>query len=208
MSTLAEIREHQLVAIIRGLEPQHVLPVTEALYRGGVRILEVTMNSTEPLAAIRAVSEAWGDRMVIGAGTVLDAAMAEAAVAAGARFVLSPVVVPEVIHQAKALGVVSIPGAYTATEIFNAYQHGADIVKVFPATSPAYIKDLAGPLPQIPLLPTGGITPANIGEYKLAGAVGFGVGSGLVDAKQPITPHYLEQLTEKARRFVTALADR
>src|SRR5690606_16004124 len=135
MSTLAEIREHQLVAIIRGLEPQHVLPVTEALYRGGVRILEVTMNSTEPLAAIRAVSEAWGDRMVIGAGTVLDAAMAEAAVAAGARFVLSPVVAPEVIHKAKALGIVSIPGAYTATEIFTAYQHGADLIKVFPATS-------------------------------------------------------------------------
>ncbi|HWL00030.1 MAG TPA: bifunctional 4-hydroxy-2-oxoglutarate aldolase/2-dehydro-3-deoxy-phosphogluconate aldolase [Parapedobacter sp.] len=207
MSTLAEIREHQLVAIIRGLEPQHVLPVTEALYQGGIRILEITMNSTEPLAAIRAVSEAWGDRMVIGAGTVLNAAMAEAAVSMGARFVLSPVVMPEVIHKAKALGVVSIPGAYTATEIFNAYQCGADIVKVFPATSPAYIKDIAGPLPQIPLLPTGGITPANIREYKQAGAVGFGVGSGLVNTKQPITPSYLEQLTEKARYFVTALAD-
>ena len=208
MSTLAEIREHQLVAIIRGLEPQHVLPVTEALYLGGIRILEVTMNSEEPLAAIRSVSEVWGGRMVVGAGTVLDAAMAEAAVSAGARFVLSPVVAPEVIHKAKALGIVSIPGAYTATEIFTAYQHGADLIKVFPATSPAYIKDIAGPLPQIPLVPTGGITPANIREYKQAGAVGFGVGSGLVDAKQPITPDYLDELTEKARRFVAALADR
>ena len=208
MSTLAEIREHQLVAIIRCREPQHVLPVTEALYLGWIRILGVTMNAEEPLAAIRSVSEVWGGRMVVGAGTVLDAAMAEAAVSAGARFVLSPVVAPEVIHKAKALGIVSIPGAYTATEIFTAYQHGADLIKVFPATSPAYIKDIAGPLPQIPLVPTGGITPANIREYKQAGAVGFGVGSGLVDAKQPITPDYLDELTEKARRFVAALADR
>ena len=169
MSTLAEIREHQLVAIIRGLDSEHVVPVAEALYLGGIRILEVTMNSAEPLAAIRSLSETWGSRMIIGAGTVLDAAMAEAAVSAGARFVLSPVVVPDVIHKAKALGVVSIPGAYTATEIFTAYQQGADLVKVFPATSPAYIKDIAGPLPQIPLLPTGGITPTNIGAYKQAG---------------------------------------
>src|SRR5690606_23555101 len=154
------------------------------------------------------VSEVWGGRMVVGAGTVLDAAMAEAAVSAGARFVLSPVVAPEVIHKAKALGIVSIPGAYTATEIFTAYQHGADLIKVFPATSPAYIKDIAGPLPQIPLVPTGGITPANIREYKQAGAVGFGVGSGLVDAKQPITPHYLEQLTEQAQRFVAIISER
>ncbi|HWK57967.1 MAG TPA: bifunctional 4-hydroxy-2-oxoglutarate aldolase/2-dehydro-3-deoxy-phosphogluconate aldolase [Parapedobacter sp.] len=206
-STLAEIKEHRLVAIVRGLQPQDVLPVAEALYAGGIRILEVTMNSVEPLTAIQTVSNALGNQMVIGAGTVLDAAMAEAAVSAGARFVLSPVVVVDLIKVIKALGAVAIPGAYTPTEIFIAYQNGADIVKVFPATSPAYIKDIAGPLPQIPLLPTGGITPENVRDYKQAGAMGFGVGSALVDTKQPVTPHYLEQITEKARRFVAALAD-
>ena len=207
MSTLSEIKKHQLVAIVRGLAPQDVLAVSEALYTGGIRILEVTMNSTEPLAAIRAVSDVLGGRMIIGAGTVLDAAMAEAAVSAGAKFVLSPVVAPDVIQAAKSLGVVSIPGAFTATEIYTAFKNGADIVKVFPATSPAHIKDIAGPLPQIPLLPTGGITPENVLDFKRAGAVGFGIGSALVDAKQPMTPARLEQITEKARRFVAAIAD-
>lgn len=207
MTTLSEIKEHQLVAIVRGLPPQHVLAVAEALHMGGIRILEVTMNSVEPLEAIRAVNDALGSRMVVGAGTVLDASMAKAAVSAGARFVLSPVVALDVITIAKDLGVVSIPGAYTATEIYTAYKHGADIVKVFPASSPAYIKDIAGPLPQIPLLPTGGITPENVKDYKQAGAVGFGVGSALVDAKQPITQQYLQQVTEKARQFVAALSN-
>lgn len=207
MSTLSEIKEHRLVAIIRGLAPQDVLAVAEALYAGGIRILEVTMNSIEPLAAIRSVSGTFGGRMVVGAGTVLDAAMAEAAVLAGARFVLSPIVALDVIQAAKNLNVVSIPGAYTATEIYTAYQSGADIVKVFPATSPAHIRDIAGPLPQIPLLPTGGITPANVKDYKRAGAVGFGVGSALVDPKQPMTQQYLALITEKARKFVEALGD-
>ena len=207
ISTLAEIKKHRLVAIIRGLAPEHILPVAEALYLGGVRLLEITMNSVEPLAAIRSVSEAWGGRMVVGAGTVLDMDMVEAAVSAGARFVLSPVVDPDVIRKTKELGAVSIPGAYTATEIFTAYRSGADIIKVFPATSPAYIKDMAGPLPHIPLLPTGGITAANIGEYARAGAVGFGVGSGLVNTKQPVTPDYLTQVTEKARQFTEALGN-
>lgn len=206
MSTLARIKEYQLVAIVRGLAPQDVLSVAEALYAGGIRVLEVTMNSEEPLAAIRSVSDVMGKQMVIGAGTVLDARMAEAAISAGAQFVLSPVVAIDVIQAARSFGAVAIPGAYTATEIFTAYKNGADIVKVFPATSPAYIKDIAGPLPQIPLLPTGGITPENVGEYKRAGAVGFGVGSALVDTKQPITPHYLEQITERAKRFVASLA--
>lgn len=206
MSTLSEIKKHQLVAIVRGLEPPHVLAVAEALYTGGIRILEITMNSIEPLAAIRSVSDALGSRMVVGAGTVLDAAMVKAAVSAGARFVLSPIVALDVIKAAKDLGAVSIPGAYTATEIYSAYKNGADIVKVFPATSPAYIKDIAGPLPQIPLLPTGGITPENVKDYKRVGAVGFGIGSALVDAKQPITQEYLEQITKKARQFVEALA--
>src|SRR5690606_39037397 len=179
MSTLSQITEHKIVAIVRGLDPRFGVPVAEALYAGGIRILEITMNSNEPLSVIREVTDTFGDRLVVGAGTVLDADMAEAAVSAGAQFVLSPIVALDVISMAKDLGVISIPGAYTATEIYNAYKNGADIVKVFPASSPAYIRDIAGPLPQIPLLPTGGITPQNIRDFKNAGAIGFGIGSAL-----------------------------
>jgi len=193
---------------MRGLPPEQVLEVAHALYAGGIRVLEITMNSEEPLAAIRKVTEALGERMVVGAGTVLDTKMAEAAVAAGARFVLSPIVEKDVIQVTKNLGAVSIPGAYTPTEIYTAFKWGADLIKVFPATSPGYIRELAGPLPQVPLLPTGGITPQNINDYKDAGAVGFGIGSALVNTKQPITAQSLETITEKARQFVAAIADR
>ncbi len=207
MSTLSQITEHKIVAIVRGLDPRFGVPVAEALYAGGIRILEITMNSNEPLSVIREVTDTFGDRLVVGAGTVLDADMAEAAVSAGAQFVLSPIVALDVISMAKDLGVISIPGAYTATEIYNAYKNGADIVKVFPASSPAYIRDIAGPLPQIPLLPTGGITPQNIRDFKNAGAIGFGIGSALVDTKQPVSAQYLEQITERARQFVTAISN-
>jgi len=207
MSTLSKITSNRIIAIIRGLPPEHVLDVAQALYAGGVRVLEITMNSAEPLDAIRKVTQTFGDQMVVGAGTVLDTKMAAAAVAAGARFVLSPIVEREVIETTKDLGAISIPGAYTPTEIYAAFKWGADLIKVFPATSPGYIRELAGPLPQIPLLPTGGITPQNIKDYKDAGAVGFGIGSALVNAKQPVTPQSLEAMTEKARQFVAAIAN-
>lgn len=207
MATLSEITDNRIIAIIRGLPPRHVLEVAQALYAGGIRVLEITMNSEEPLDAIRKVTETFGDRLVVGAGTVLDTKMAAAAVAAGARFVLSPIVERDVIQVTKDLGAVSIPGAYTPTEIYTAFKWGADLIKVFPATSPGYIRELAGPLPQIPLLPTGGITPQNINDYQDAGAVGFGIGSALVNAKQPITAQSLEAITEKARQFVAAIAD-
>jgi len=204
MSTLEQIANYKIVAIIRGADPQDVIKIAEALYAGGVRILEITMNSAEPLEVIKQLTDKMGDKMIIGAGTVLDVDMAKAAVNAGAKFVLSPIVDIDVIKTAKALGVVSIPGAYTATEIYNAYKAGADVVKVFPATSPSYIKDMAGPLPQIPLLPTGGISSANIAEYKKAGAFGFGIGSALVDTKKTVTANYLAELTENAKKLVQA----
>lgn len=207
MSTLSKIKEHSIIAIVRGLRPGYVVDVAQALYAGGIRMLEVTMNSDEPLVAIRRLTEAMGERMVIGAGTVLDTQAVEAAVEAGARFILSPVVDADVIKATKALGAVSIPGAFTPTEIYAAYKHGADIVKVFPATSPAYIRGIRGPFPQIPLLPSGGITPQNIKDFKQAGAAAFGIGSTLIDTARPITAEYLKQLTDKAREFVAAIAE-
>ncbi|MDM8173396.1 bifunctional 4-hydroxy-2-oxoglutarate aldolase/2-dehydro-3-deoxy-phosphogluconate aldolase [Olivibacter sp. 47] len=205
MSILQHIKENQLVAIVRGADPKDILSIAEALYEGGIRLLEITMNSTEPLAAIEQVSNKLGDKLIIGAGTVLDSTMAKDAIHAGAHFILSPILDKRVIETTKSLNRVSIPGAYTATEIYQAYQMGADIIKVFPATSPSYLKDIAGPLPHIPLLPTGGITIDNIANFKKAGAVGFGIGSALVDTKQQVTGQYLLNLTHTARKFVEAV---
>lgn len=205
MTVLQQLLKYQLVAIIRGADPAAVVHIAKALHDGGIKVLEITMNSEDPLRVIREVTDAMGDKMIIGAGTVTDAQGARDAVAAGAKFVLSPIVSEEVIKATKELGAVSIPGAYTATEIFNAYRSGGDIIKVFPAPSAEYIKNIGAPLNNIPLLPTGGITPQNIAEYKKAGAVGYGIGSALVNTRAVITPEYLAQLTEKARAFVKAL---
>ncbi|WP_214228349.1 bifunctional 4-hydroxy-2-oxoglutarate aldolase/2-dehydro-3-deoxy-phosphogluconate aldolase [Pedobacter sp. B4-66] len=205
MPTLSKILAHKIIAIIRGANPSDVIRIAEALYTGGIRILEITMNSAEPLKVIKELSDKFDGKMIIGAGTVLDVESVKKAVAAGASFILSPIVDAEVIKIAKSLGIVNIPGAYTATEIYQAYKNGADIVKVFPATSPSYLKDIAGPLPQIPLLPTGGVTLENIKDFKKAGAVGFGIGSALVNTKQEVTEEYLSKLTEKARAFVQAV---
>jgi len=205
MSTLSKILAHKIIAIIRGANPSDVIRIAEALYTGGIRILEITMNSAEPLKVIKELSDKFDGKMIIGAGTVLDVESVKKAVAAGASFILSPIVDEEVIKIAKSLGIVNIPGAYTATEIYQAYKNGADIVKVFPATSPSYLKDIGGPLPQIPLLPTGGVTLENIKDFKKAGAVGFGIGSALVNTKQEVTEEYLSKLTDKARAFVQAV---
>lgn len=205
MPVYEQITRHKIIAILRGAPPADVVQIATALYEGGIRLLEITMNSEKPLQAIEEVAAKLGDTMIIGAGTVLDAATAADAVSAGARFILSPIVKEPVIAATKKLGVVSIPGAYTATEIYTAYEAGADIVKVFPATSPSYIKDMSGPLPHIPLLPTGGITLDNIRDYLNTGAVGFGVGSSLVNIKQKITGAGIDHLRELARQFVQAV---
>lgn len=204
MTVVEEIAKYKVIAIVRGLAPDKVLPVARALYEGGIRLLEITMNSEQPLTVISQLQQQMGSEIIIGAGTVLDVKMAQDAMNAGARFVLSPVVDPDVIGIAKNNNVVSIPGAYTATEIWNAWKLGADIVKVFPANTPSYVKDILAPLPQIPLLPTGGVTVDNAGAFLKAGALGVGVGSALVNANQKITDEYLRLLTEKAREFVKA----
>ncbi|MEO6452766.1 MAG: bifunctional 4-hydroxy-2-oxoglutarate aldolase/2-dehydro-3-deoxy-phosphogluconate aldolase [Ginsengibacter sp.] len=202
MSILSQILEHKIVAIIRGANPDDVLKIATALHIGGVKVLEVTMNSVNALEVIKELSAAMKDKMLIGAGTVLDAEMVKQAVSAGAQFIISPCLNIEVIKIAKQLGAVSIPGAYTPTEIVNAYNSGADIIKVFPASNVNYIKEIRAPLPHIPLMPTGGITLENIEEYKKAGAVAFGIGSALVNTKLAVTNEYLNELTETAKKLV------
>lgn len=208
MDTLSQILEHKIVAIIRGAVPGDVLKIAMALHSGGVKVLEVTMNSDNVLEVIEQLSETMGDRMLIGAGTVLDAGSVKSAVSAGAKFIISPHLSKEIIQATKQLGAISIPGAYTATEIINAYNSGGDIIKIFPASGNVnYIKEIRAPLPHIPLMPTGGLTSENIKEFHKAGAAAFGIGTALVNTKLKITDEYLDQIAEVARRFVLSIAN-
>jgi 2-dehydro-3-deoxyphosphogluconate aldolase / (4S)-4-hydroxy-2-oxoglutarate aldolase len=188
MTTLSRILEHKIVAIIRGVE--------------------VTMNSANALELINELSGTMKDKMQVGAGTVLDAETAKSAIGMGAKFIISPCLNMSIIKTTKQLGAVSIPGAFTPTEIVNAFNSGADIIKVFPASgNVGYIKEVRAPLSHIPLMPTGGITLENIGEFYKAGAIAFGIGTALVNTKEKVTDVYLKQLTERARQFVQAITN-
>jgi 2-dehydro-3-deoxyphosphogluconate aldolase/(4S)-4-hydroxy-2-oxoglutarate aldolase len=206
MTTLDQILKNKIVAIIRGADPADVLRIAESLQLGGVNILEITLNSPNALQVIKELADKMKN-MLIGGGTVLSAADAEASIEAGAKFIISPNMNAETIATTKKMGGISIPGAYTATEVVNAYSNGGDIIKIFPATNAEYIKVLRGPLSHIPMMPTGGITLENISGFKKAGAVAFGIGTSLVDATHKITGEYLKRITENGRKFVQAIAD-
>jgi 2-dehydro-3-deoxyphosphogluconate aldolase / (4S)-4-hydroxy-2-oxoglutarate aldolase len=206
MSALTQILQHKIIAILRGVAPKDVLPIAEALYAGGIRALEVTLNSGDALLQIEQLVHTAGDKMLIGAGTVLDVVSAEAAIRAGAQFIISPAVDVDVIKITKAHNIVSIPGAYTATEILLAHNCGGDIIKVFPASDPAYIKALLAPLNHIRLMPTGGVSLTNINAFQQAGAVAFGIGSALVHKALEADESYLNSLMGKAKSFVQAIA--
>jgi 2-dehydro-3-deoxyphosphogluconate aldolase/(4S)-4-hydroxy-2-oxoglutarate aldolase len=208
MTTLSQILENKIVAIIRGANPDDVLKIINALFEGGIMVLEITLNSPKALAVIEEATTKVGNKMLVGAGTVMDAESARAALLAGAKFIISPSLNIETIKMTKRYGAVSIPGAFTPTEIVTAYANGADIIKVFPASPGVqYFKELMGPLSHIPLMPTGGINLENINEFQKAGAVAFGIGSALIDTKHKVTEEYLQQLTDKARKFVQAVSN-
>ena len=208
MTTLSRILNHKIFAIIRGAHPDDVLHIAQALCEGGVKLLEVTLNSPDALSSISRIATRMNAEVFVGAGTVLDAEMAKAALDSGAQFIISPSLDMETIYATKQRGAISIPGAFTATEIFSAYKNGGDIIKVFPASiGPAYFKDLRGPFPHIPLMPTGGVNLNNIQDFQKVGAVAFGVGSGLVDTSLKISDQYLIELTEKAKKYVEALSE-
>jgi 2-dehydro-3-deoxyphosphogluconate aldolase / (4S)-4-hydroxy-2-oxoglutarate aldolase len=197
------ILQNKIVAIVRGIEPSDVIKIAYALLAGGVNTMEVTLNSSGALSVITQLTKEMKNTMLIGAGTVLNATMANEAIDAGACFIISPIVDEETIKATEKRGAVSIPGAYTPTEIYKAFSMGGEIIKVFPASSNVnYIKEVRAPLPQIPLMPTGGITLQNILEFKKAGAVAFGIGGSLVDAKQIITEEYLQKITDTAKQFI------
>ncbi len=199
-----EIKKRAVVAVIRGANLETIIPMAQALKEGGVTALEITMETPKALAIIEKAADVFGAEIFVGAGTVLDAETARAAIMSGAKFVFSPTVRKETIEMTKRYGVISVPGAFTATEILSAYEYGADVIKVFPAGSvgPGYFKNLAGPLPHIPLMPTGGIDMENTKDYIRAGAVAVGVGSSLVDPKKALTEEYLRLITENAKKLM------
>ncbi len=205
MDVLSEILRHRIVAILRGVPPGSVLSVADALYAGGIRLLEITLNSSEALPLIEQLSDRFKNNMQIGAGTVLNKTDAANAISAGALFLISPSLDFEVIQTAKDAGVVSIPGAFTPTEILSAHNHGADIIKIFPTTDAAYIKNILAPLNHIRVMPTGGIDASNIQTFAATGAVAFGISSALVNSKSMFDTAGLVELSTKAAQLITAL---
>jgi 2-dehydro-3-deoxyphosphogluconate aldolase/(4S)-4-hydroxy-2-oxoglutarate aldolase len=201
--TLQSILDTGVVAVIRMKDPQRLAAVVEAIRVGGVKCIEITMTVPGAVEIIASMVKKAPADVVVGAGTVTDPATAREVIRAGARFVVGPVFRPEVVSVCKDAGVVAMPGCYTPTEILAAWEAGADIVKVFPATSlgPKYFKDVAGPFPHIRLMPTGGVTIDNVGEWVKAGAVAVGIGSDLLD-KKAIDEGRYEVLTERAARMV------
>ncbi len=201
-----KLEDSGIVAVIRLSGPENLDKIIDALARGGVRALEITMTTPNAVGIIRDISKTLSSDFLIGAGTVLSAEDAEAVIKAGAQFVVSPVFDPEIIKLAHLFDKAVLPGAFSATEIFAAWKAGADIVKVFPATAvgPQYFKDIHGPLPQVKLTPTGGVTIENAEEFIRCGAVCLGAGSALLDKKM-IREQNWRGLEERARAFKTAV---
>jgi 2-dehydro-3-deoxyphosphogluconate aldolase/(4S)-4-hydroxy-2-oxoglutarate aldolase len=180
---LEQICQSGVVAVLRGVEPARLLPLAQALLEAGVGAVEVTLNSPGALEGIAALREAYGSRIPVGAGTVLTGEDAEAAIRAGAQFVLTPHVAEETLAVCQAQQVPAVIGAMTPTEIYRAYRLGAAMVKVFPASSlgPAFFRELRGPFPQIPVMAVGGVNAGNAADFIRAGAMAVGAGSQLVD---------------------------
>ncbi|HOB88716.1 MAG: bifunctional 4-hydroxy-2-oxoglutarate aldolase/2-dehydro-3-deoxy-phosphogluconate aldolase [Bacillota bacterium] len=192
-----------VVAVIRVDSGSELVDIMRALKKGGVLALEVTMTSPGALEAIREASSIFKDEAVIGAGTVLDPETAEAAIRAGANFIVSPVTNFDLIKLCRRYSVMCIPGAFTPTEILAAWEAGADFVKVFPSSSvgPSYLKDILGPLPQVRLTPTGGVNLQNAGDFIRAGASFVGAGSSLVK-KDFVKEKRWDDLAELASKFI------
>ena len=206
---IQKVLDKKIVAIVRGVYGEDCVKLAQALYEGGIELLEVTFDQSKPEAlertsdTIRKLVERLGDRMVFGAGTVTSLEMLKLARNAGAQFIVSPDTNEEVIKATVAGGMVSMPGAFTPTEIMNAHRCGADFVKVFPTSSlgSSYIKAIRGPINHIRLLAVGGVNEKNIGEFIKAGVNGAGVGGNLVN-KEWIAKGEFDKITALAKEFV------
>jgi len=192
-----------IVAVIRMKDPNKLQAVVDAIAEGGIRALEITMTVPGAVDLIRDLAPRLPEGFILGAGTVLDAETVARVADAGARYVVSPVFRRSVIDACHARDLAAMPGCFTPTEILEAWDAGADIVKVFPATTlgPSYLKDVRAPLPQVKLMPTGGVTVENAGDWIRAGAVAVGVGTSLLDAKA-IADGNFQVLKANAERMI------
>jgi 2-dehydro-3-deoxyphosphogluconate aldolase / (4S)-4-hydroxy-2-oxoglutarate aldolase len=206
-ATTDTIRQLGIVAVIRMRDAGRLRAVIDAIAEGGVRAIEVTMSVPGAIGLIAGLAPSLPSTILFGAGTVTDAATARAVIDAGARFVVSPVFRRDVIDACHERDVAVAPGCFSPTEILDAHEYGADLVKVFPATAlgPSYVKDLRAPMPQLRLMPTGGVTLENAGDWIRAGAVAVGVGSALLDVKA-VDEGRLDVLANNARRIVASVA--
>ena len=214
MTPLEYIKERKIVAIVRGLSPEYLVRLGHAFEEGGIGLMEVTYNQTAPETwkdtanGIEAVEKEFGDRLLVGAGTVITLEQVSMTYNAGGHYLVTPTTQPEIIRAGKALGLGLYPGALTPSEILTAYEAGADAVKVFPASSlgPGYIKAIRAPLSHIPLMAVGGVNEKNAAEFMKAGCVGLGVGGNLVN-KEWIKNGEWDKITSLAKEFRKAVAE-
>jgi len=206
MRTAGAIEALGAVAVIRSKDPGKLRAIVHALTEGGVKAIEVTMTVPNAVGLIRELAPALPEGCVLGAGTVTDGETARAVIDAGASFVVGPVFRPELIRVCHERDIAVVPGCFSPTEILAAHEAGADIVKVFPATSlgPQFIRDVRAPLPALKLMPTGGVSLENAGDWIAAGAVAVGVGSALVDARA-VDEDRFDLITSNARRLTAAV---
>ncbi len=205
---LKNILDIGIVPIVRASSYEDALASVDAIYEGGIRAVEITMTVPGAIHALEKVADKLGDKMTLGAGTVLDPETCRACFLAGAQFIVTPALRPATIEMARRYSKPIMPGALTPTEILTAWEAGADFVKVFPCGNmggPKYIKALKGPLPQVEMIPTGGVNLETAGEFLKAGAAAVAVGGELVDAKS-LKEKTFGVITERARQYLEAIA--
>ena len=214
MTPLEYVQQRKVVAIVRGLAPEHIVRLGHAFEEGGIGLMEVTYNQRAPetwkdtAKAIEAVEKEFGDRLLVGAGTVITLEQVRMTYEAGGHYLVTSTTQPDIIRAGKALGLGLYPGAFTATEILTAWEAGADAVKVFPVGSlgPGYIKALKAPLSHIPLMAVGGVNDKNAGDFIMAGCVGVGVGGNLVN-KEWIENGEWDRITDLAKSYMKAVRE-
>lgn len=199
------IRETGIIAIMRAQNPERLVQAAEAIWAGGVRVIEVTMTTPGALQVIGAATEQFGQTVLFGAGSVLDAETARAAILSGAGFVVSPTLSLDVIRMCRRYSIPVLPGCFTSSEALTAWEAGADMIKLFPASlgGPHLIKALLAPLPQLQIVPVGGVDLTNAADYARSGAVALGVGGSLVNQKL-LDAADMSELTRRAAAFVQA----
>lgn len=205
---LQRVLDCGIVAVVRSPDSSRLVEVCKALADGGVSVVEITMTVPDALDVVRAARRALGDRVLLGAGTILDPETARAALLAGAEYLVAPTVNLDVIRLCQRYNKLVMPGAFTPTEILTAWEAGADIVKVFPAevVGPAFFKAIRGPLPQVRLMPTGGVDLTTAAQFLQAGACCLGVGSQMVDPKLVAAGDFAT-LRDLARQYVQIVRD-